>query len=323
MQNTFSKLALALSMVAGVLAAAPAQAAYPEQPIKLVVSFPPGSGTDTNARYAATKLQERVGVPVIVENRPGANSFIAAEAVVNAKPDGYTLLLASNSPVTTNVVMFKDLRYDPVNQLTPLAKLSYGPMALTVKSDSPFQSVEDLIEHSKQNAGSLNYGAGSASYQIATELFLTQAGIKAEHIPYKGAAPALTDLAGGHVDFVFADFGAIVPFVQSGAMRVLAVTGNERVSVVPDVPTLQEAGLKDYYMINFTAAFAPAGTPQEIVDFLSEHFVEIYKDPETQEFLDRTHWVAFPGGQEELRQFQKSEIQRWGAAREAANIPQQ
>ena len=209
----------------------------------MVVSFPPGSGTDTNARYAASKLQERIGVPVIVENRPGANSFIAAEAVINAKPDGYTLLLASNSPVTTNVVMFKDLRYDPVNQLAPLAKLAYGPMALTVNADSPFQTVEDLIEHSKQNAGSLNYGAGSASYRIATELFLTQAGIKAEHIPYKGAAPALTDLAGGHVDFVFADFGAVVPFMESGAMRILAVTGNERVSAVPDVPTLQEVGL--------------------------------------------------------------------------------
>lgn len=322
MRKTIKNVSLALGIAVGVLAGA-AHAAYPEQPIKLVVSFPPGSGTDTNARYAASKLQERIGVPVIVENRPGANSFIAAEAVINAKPDGYTLLLASNSPVTTNVVMFKDLRYDPVNQLVPLAKLAYGPMAVTVKADSPFKTVEDLIAHSKEKAGSLNYGAGSASYRIATELFLTQAGIKAEHIPYKGAAPALTDLAGGHVDFVFADLGAVVPFIESGAMRILAVTGNERVAAVPDVPTLQEIGLKDYYMINFTAAFAPAGTPKDIVDMLSEHFVEIYKDPESQKFLDRTHWIAFPGGQEELRQFQQSEIQRWGAAREAANIPQQ
>ncbi len=322
MKKTFG-FALALSLMAGMLASAPAHAAYPERPIKLVVSFPPGSGTDTNARYAATRLQERIGVPVIVENKPGANSFIAAEAVVNAKPDGYTLLLASNSPVTTNVVMFKDLPYDPVKQLTPLAKLAYGPMGVAVKADSPFKTIGDLIAHSKQNPNSLNYGAGSASYRIATELFLAQAGIKAEHIPYKGAAPALTDLAGGHVDFVFADLGAVVPFIESGAMRVLAVTGDQRVSAVPDVPTLQEAGLKDYYMINFTAAFAPAGTPKEIVDLLSDHFVEIYRDPATQEFLDRTHWLAFPGGQEELRKFQLSEIERWGAAARAANIPQQ
>lgn len=315
--------AMAAGLMMGWMAGMPAQAAYPEQPIKLIVSFPPGSGTDTNARYAASKLQERIGVPVIVENRPGANSFIAAEAVVNAKPDGYTLLLASNSPVTTNVVMFKDLRYDPVKQLAPIAKLAYGPMALTVKADSPFKSVEDLINHSKQQAGSLNYGAGSASYRIATELFLTQAGIKAEHIPYKGAAPALTDLAGGHVDFVFADLGAVVPFIESGAMRLLAVTGNERVKAVPDVPTLQEKGLKDYYMINFTAAFAPAGTPQEVIDLLSKHFVEIYREPEAQAFLDRTRWIAFPDGPEALREFQLSEIKRWGDAARAANIPQQ
>lgn len=318
------KRSLHVAMVAlGLVMALPAQAAYPEQPIRMIVSFPPGSGTDTNARYAARKLQERVGVPVIVENRPGANSFIAAEAVVNAKPDGYTLLLASNSPVTTNVVMFKDLPYDPIKQLAPIAKLAYGPMALTVKADSPFQTVEDLVDHLKKDRKSLNYGAGSASYRIATELFLAQAGVEAEHIPYKGAAPALTDLAGGHVDFVFADLGAVVPFIESKAMRMLAVTSNERVKAMPDVPTLQEKGIKDYYMINFTAAFAPAGTPQEIVDQLAEHFVEIYRDPATQEFLDRTHWISFPDGPAALREFQRSEIERWGAAARQAGIPQQ
>ncbi len=298
-------------------------AAYPEKPIKLVVSFPPGSGTDTNARYAAKKLSERIGVPVMVENRPGANSFIAAEAVVNAQPDGYTLLLASNSPVTTNVVMFKKLPYDPVKQLSPIAKLAYGPMALAVKADSPFKTVKDLVDEATKNPNSLNYGGGSASYRIATELFLAQNGIKAEYIPYKGAAPALTDLAGGHVDFVFADLGAVIPFAQGGTMRILAVTDDQRVKSVPDVPTLQEEGTPNYYMINWTAAFAPAGTPQSIIDTLSEHFVEIYKEPEAQDFLDRTNWFAFPAGAEELRKFQLSEIQRWGEAAAAAKIPQQ
>jgi tripartite-type tricarboxylate transporter receptor subunit TctC len=219
--------------------------------------------------------------------------------------------------------MFKKLPYDPVTQLAPIAKLAYGPMALAVKADSSFKSVEDLIEYAKQKPDALNYGAGSASYRIATELFLTEAGIKAEYIPYKGAAPALTDLGGGHVDFVFADLGAVVPFLQSGAMRILAVTGNERVKSAPEVPTLQERGLKDYYMINFTAAFAPAGTPKDIVETLAQHFVSIYRDPDAQSFLDRTSWLAFPGGSQELRDFQRSEIERWGAAAKAANIPQQ
>src|SRR5690606_12938416 len=152
----------------GVASPATGWADYPEKPIRMVVSFPPGSGTDTNARYAAKKLSERIGVPVVVENKPGANSFIAAEAVVNAAPDGYTLLLASNSPVTTNVVMFEKLPYDPVKQLAPIAKLAYGPMALAVNAKSPFKSVQELVDAAKAEPNSLNYGGGSASYRIAT-----------------------------------------------------------------------------------------------------------------------------------------------------------
>lgn len=322
------RLALSKKLGIGVAAACMAVAglagaAYPDKPIRMIVSFPPGSGTDTTARYAARKLEEKIGVPVVVENRPGGNSFIAAEAVVNAAPDGYTLLLASNSPVATNVVMFKNLPYDPLKDLTPVAKLAYGPMGLAVKADSPFTSVQDLVDAAKQKPDALNYGGGSASYRIATELFLSMEGIKAEYIPYKGAAPALTDLAGGHVDFVFADLGAILPFVQGKTMRLLAVTGDKRVPAVPDVPTLKESGLDSYYMINWTAAFAPAGTPQPVIDTLAKHLVDIYQEKEAQDFLDRTSWFAFPGGPDALHQFQSSEIKRWGDAAELAKIPKQ
>ncbi|NLY63618.1 MAG: tripartite tricarboxylate transporter substrate binding protein, partial [Alcaligenaceae bacterium] len=150
-----------------------AVAAWPEQPIRMIVSFPPGSGTDSNARFAAREMSERLGVPVMVENKPGGNSFIAVEAVVKAKPDGYTLLLASNSPVATNVAMFKELPYDPVKQLAPLAKLSFGAMGVAVPADSPYSSIEDLVKAGKANPQKLNYGSGSASYRIATELFLS------------------------------------------------------------------------------------------------------------------------------------------------------
>ncbi len=300
-----------------------AAAAYPDKPIRMIVSFPPGSGTDTTARYAARKLEEKIGVPVVVDNRPGGNSFIAVEAVVNAAPDGYTLLLASNSPVATNVVMFNELPYDPLKDLAPIAKLAYGPMGLAVKADSPFNTVEDLVDAAKKNPNDLNYGGGSASYRIATEQFLSMEGIKAEYIPYKGAAPALTDLAGGHVDFVFADLGAALPFVQGKTMRLLAVTGDKRVPAVPDVPTLKETGLDNYYMINWTAAFAPAGTPQPIIDTLARHLVDIYQEKEAQDFLDRTSWFAFPDGPAALRKFQLSEIKRWGDAAEVAKIPKQ
>jgi len=300
-----------------------ASATYPEKPIRLIVSFPPGSGTDSNARYAAQQMEKRLGVPVTVENRPGGNSFIAAQAVTTAAPDGYTLLLASNSPVSTNVVMFRELPYDPVKDLAPIAKLSFGAMALAVKADAPWKRVEELIEDARKQPGTLNYGSGSASYQIATELFLSMAGVRANHVPYRGAAPALTDLAGGQVDFVFDDYGATVPLVQAGKLRLLAVTGENRIKNEPDVPTLREAGFKDYYMVNWTAAFAPAGTPAPVIAKLADVLVDIYRQPDAEAFLARTGWEAFPGGPEALAAFQRSEIDRWRRAAQQAGIPPQ
>ncbi|WP_313459528.1 tripartite tricarboxylate transporter substrate binding protein [Achromobacter sp.] len=305
------------------LPAASAQAAYPDKPIRLIVSFPPGSGTDSNARYVAKKMEEKLGVAVTVENRPGGNSFIAAQAVAVAPPDGYTLLLASNSPVATNAAMFKHLPYDPVNDFAPVARLGYGAMALVVKADAPYKTVADLVNAARQRPGELNFGSGSASYQIATELFLAMGGIKANHVPYRGAAPALTDLAGGQVDFVFADYGAVIPFVQSGRMRLLAVTGDTRLKSAPDTPTLQESGFPGYYMVNWTAAFAPARTPAAVIDKLAGVLLDIYRTADAAEFLARTNWEVFPVGPKELGVFQRDEIRKWDQAAQRAGIPKQ
>ena len=298
-------------------------AKYPDKPIRFVVSFPPGSGTDTNARYTARRLQEKLGVVVTVENRPGGNSFMAVDQVVRAKPDGYTLLFSSNSPVSTNVVMFKDLPYDPVKDLTPLAKLGYGAMGVAVPASSPIQNIEQLVEEGKKRPGQLNYGSGSASYQIATELFLKQAGIEANHVPYRGASAAITDLAGKQTDFVFADYGALIPLAQNNSIRVIAATGDKRLKQAPDVPTLQEAGYKDYYMVNWVALFGPAGLPEDVQKVLSDAMVEIYSDQESIDFLDRMSWDIFPGDGKALAEFQQSEIKRWSDAAKQANIPQQ
>ena len=310
-------------LLSGVLAASPGHAAYPEQPIRMIVSFPPGSGTDTNARYAAKKMSESLGVPVLVENKPGGNSFIAAEAVANAKPDGYTLLFASNSPVATNVAMFKTLPYDPVNGLTPLAKLSYGAMGVAVPASSPHQSIQELVAYAGKHPDALNYGSGSASYRIATELFLSLAKISAKHIPYKGASSALTDLASGPVDFVFADYGAILPLAKAGKLKIIAVTGNKRLASAPDVPTLQELGYQDYYMVNWTAAFGPAGLPRDIQARLGSTLERIYQSADAQVFLDRINWQAFPGNAGALASFQRDEIERWSTAAKNAGIPKQ
>lgn len=318
--NRFFRLA---ALLCAALLPPAARAAYPEQPIRLVVSFPPGSGTDSNARYVAQQMEARLGVPVSVENRPGGNSFIAAQAVATARPDGYTLLLASNSPVATNAAMFKQLPYDPVKDFAPVARLGFGAMALAVQAGAPYRSVAELVEAARRAPGKLNYGSGSASYQIATELFLSMAGIEATHVPYKGAAPALTDLAGGQVDLVFADYGAVIPFVQAGKMRLLAVTGHQRLRSAPDVPTLQESGFDGYYMVNWTAAFAPAGTPAAVIDKLSRTLVDIYRTADAEAFLARTSWEAFPAGAAELGEFQLAEIRKWADAAERAGIPKQ
>src|SRR5690606_24405447 len=318
--NRFFRLA---ALLCAALLPPAAHATYPEQPIRLVVSFPPGSGTNSNARYVAQQMEARLGVPVSVENRPGGNSFIAAQAVATARPDGYTLLLASNSPVATNAAMFKQLPYDPVKDFAPVARLGFGAMALAVQAGAPYRSVAELVEAARRAPGKLNYGSGSASYQIATELFLSMAGIEATHVPYKGAAPALTDLAGGQVDLVFADYGAVIPFVQAGKMRLLAVTGHQRLRSAPDVPTLQESGFDGYYMVNWTAAFAPAGTPAAVIDKLSRTLVDIYRTADAEAFLARTSWEAFPAGAAELGEFQLAEIRKWADAAERAGIPKQ
>ncbi|HBP31063.1 MAG: Bug family tripartite tricarboxylate transporter substrate binding protein [Advenella sp.] len=321
-KSPFAALWVAAVLTAAIVPVA-GWAAYPEKPIKMIVSFPPGSGTDTNARYAAKNMSEKLGVPVMVENKPGGNSFIAAEAVASAKPDGYTLLFASNSPVATNVAMFKSLPYDPVKGLTPLAKLSFGAMGVAVNASAPYSSIPQLLEYAKKHPGKMNYGSGSASYRIATELFLSMAQITARQIPYKGASPALTDLASGQVDFVFADYGAILPLANAGKVKIIAVTGTDRLATAPSIPTLKELGYTDYYMVNWTAAFGPAGLPENVRDLLSETLEDIYRTDDAKAFLAKINWEAFPGDSGDLARFQRTEIERWSKAAARAGIAKQ
>ncbi|WER50601.1 tripartite tricarboxylate transporter substrate binding protein [Cupriavidus sp. WKF15] len=297
--------------------------AYPDKAIRLVVSFPPGSGADTTARYVAQKLGERLGKPVVVENRPGANSFIAAQAVAGADADGHTIFLASNSPMATNVAIFKRLPYDPVKDFAPVARLSSGVMAVVVPASSDVKTIDELATRSRAQPGVLNYGAGAASYQIAAELFLHLAGGRATPVPYKGVAPALSDLAGGQLDFAFADLGAAVPFLQSGKVRMLAVSGDRRFDAFPKVPTLQESGFRDYYMVNWTGAFVPVRTPASIIELLSKELQAIYRLPETAVKVRQSYGEPFVGDANELRRFQLEEISRWERAARQAGMQKQ
>ncbi|MCC6197024.1 MAG: tripartite tricarboxylate transporter substrate binding protein [Burkholderiales bacterium] len=302
-------------------AAMPAHAEYPERIVKLVVPYPPGSGTDTIARYMARRLESTLGQPFIVENKPGGNAVIAAQFVARAPADGYTLLWAANGPVTTNVALYNKLPYDPVKEFAPVARVAYSPMGLYVAANSPYTSVASLVEAMKKQPGHLNYGMGSATYQMATEWLLSLMGVKANGVSYKGAAPALTDLAGGQTDFVIAEYSAAAPLVKGGRLRLLAVTSDKRMPADPDIPTLQELGYKDFFQVAWWGVFAPANTPAPVLSRLEETILQIMGDAETAAYLNKNNYSAFVGKAGELRRFQESEIRREKQLVEQFNVP--
>ena len=229
MTAVFRKLVAGLAI--GFSFALPHAAAvgqYPEKPIRMVVPYPPGTGTDSVARYTAKRLETELGQPVVVENRAGGSAIVAARNVVSSAADGYTLLFAANGPVTTNVALFKELPYDAIEDLEPVARLAFGPMGIFVPADSPYQTAEELFQAARERPGELNYGSGSATYQIAGEWLMSLVGGKANIISYKGAAPALTDLAGGQIDFMIADYSGALGLMQGERIRMLAATIDRR-----------------------------------------------------------------------------------------------
>lgn len=304
-------------------AAWPALAAYPEKTIRMVVPYPPGTGTDTLARYTAERLEAALGKSVVVENRVGGNAFIAAQAVAGAAPDGHTLLLAPNSPVTTNVASFAKLPYDPVKDFEPVARLAFAPMVLVVPAASRFKTIQDLIDAARARPGALNYGSGSPTYRIATEWMLSLGGLQAAHIAYKGAAPALVDLAGGNLDFVIAEYSGTLPYISGGRLRPLAVTTPERLPSMPEVPTLQEAGFKGFTQLGWWAVFAPAKTPAPIIKTLESALASIYADARTANFLAGFNMTSFFAGAADTRKFQLEEIDRDVQVVTQAKIPRQ
>ncbi|MDB5822085.1 MAG: transporter substrate-binding protein [Herminiimonas sp.] len=315
---------LALGLLAlSAVAAGPALAQYPEKPIKLVVPYPPGTGTDTVARYTARRLEGALGKPVVVENRAGGNAIIAAQLVIASPADGYTLLFAANGPVSTNVALYEKLPYDPTRDLIPVARLAYGPMGLFVPANSPYKSAREFFDDAKKRPGQLNYGSGSATYNIASEWLMSLDGTSAKAISYKGAAPALTDLAGGQLDFVIADYSGALPLMQGGKIRMLAATTDKRLPGQASVPTLQELGYKEFFQVAWWGVFAPAGTPRPIVATLEKTMLDAYADKDAAEFLSKNNYIDFRGSAEELRKFQQAEIQRESRLVTQFKIPRQ
>jgi tripartite-type tricarboxylate transporter receptor subunit TctC len=311
-------------LLSAMLPAGLAQAdAFPSKPIKFIVPFPPGSGTDTSARYFGRKLSELTRQPVIVENKPGANGFIGVQAVLSAPADGYTVFIGSNSTLAVNVALFKKLPYDPQTDLVPLSMMMRAPVVLAVPPESPYKSVAELISAAKAQPGKLNYAGGSAGYQLMAELFNDTAGTSTMHVPYKGASEALAAVASQQVDMTFSDITAAQGLVKGGKLRALAVASDKRAPALPDVPTTAEAGLPGYKAYVWVGAMVAAKTPKAEVEKLAALLTQIEAMPETRDFYERQGAETMTGGADEMRRFQAAEIALWKQIVVKAKVEQQ
>ena len=296
---------------------------FPSKPIKFVVPFPPGSGTDTSARYFGKKLSEMTGQTVVVDNKPGANGFIAVRAVLAAPADGYTVFVGSNSTLAVNAALFKALPYDPVTDLAPLTMMMRSPALLIAPPNSPYNSVSDLVAAAKAQPDKLDYGSGSAGYQLMAELFNDVAGVQTHHVPFKGASEAITAVASGTVHLAFADITGAYELVKGGKVKALAVASDKRVPALPNVPTAKEAGLPNFTAFTWVGAMVSAKTPRAETEKLAALLSKIETLPETREFYERLGAEVMHGGQEEMRSFQASEIQLWKRIVTKAKVEQQ
>ncbi|MET1116864.1 MAG: tripartite tricarboxylate transporter substrate binding protein [Comamonas sp.] len=293
------------------------------KPIRFVVPFGPGSGTDTSARYFARKLQERTGQAVVVENKPGANGFLAVRQVLAAPADGHTVFIGSNSTLAVNVALFKELPYDPLKDFAPLTMMMRSPAMLAVKPQAPYGDLRALIAHARSHPGQVNFGAGSAGYQLMGELFNDSARVATVHVPFKGAGEAMTALASGTVDYGFAEVTAVQELAKGGRVKVLAVASDKRVSTSPDVPTASEAGLPGFEAYTWVGAMVSAKTPAADTARLAEQFTAISRLDETRQFYERLGATPMTGGPQQMHAFQKDEIALWKRIVQQAKVPQQ
>lgn len=312
--------AAAWSLTRGVFA----QESYPSRPVRIVVPFPAGTGSDGLARHVAKRLQELSGTPFIVENKPGANGFIGAEFMAKAQPDGYTLAVFSNSVLAANTALFKKLPYDPVNDFEPLMGLSRAPNLLLVPHGSPYTTVEQLVAAGRQKGGELKFAYASASYNIAIRAFAQAAGFDALGVPYQGPVPALVDLSSGHVDFTITDAGVAQPLIASRRIRALAVTTTDRHPHHPGVPSLSEMpGLKGFSYASWAGFFAPPRMPADVTAKLRSWLKTITTQPEMLAFLEKQGIQPWPADGPQVKKHQQTEIDWWKAtAARAGLMPQ-
>jgi tripartite-type tricarboxylate transporter receptor subunit TctC len=317
-------LMLSLAAAAGTPQRAEAQSAdYPNRPVSFIVPFAPGGVTSLFARILGQKLEQRLGKPFVVENRPGGGGITAAAAVANATPDGYTIMMASSTVLAINVTVRKSLPYDPRTALTPIALLARVPFVLVVNPALPIQSVADLVKLAKEKPGQLAFGTPGPGtfHHLNAEMFKSIFGLDLVHVPYKGSAPALNDLVGGHIQMMFCDVPPAMSLIQAGKIRALGVTTAERVPAVADIPPLAEVGIPGYDTASWHTVTTTGNVPAPIVDKLYANIHDIMSDASVTEALVKDGaipQVSPPPA--EMKRFVEREIVRWGKVIEAAGL---
>ena len=302
---------------------APAQE-FPARAIRIVVPSSPGGGTDILARQIATRLTERWGQQVVVDNRPGAGQMIGLELVAKAPPDGYTLVVAA-TPLAINTVLFRKVPYDPIRDFAPVTQIAAMPNLLVSHPSLPARTVAQLITLARARPGELAYsssGIGTGPH-LTMELFNYMTGVKIEHVPYKGTNPAMIDTISGHVQLLMSTLLPPLPHIKTSRLRAIAVTGATRVSSLPEVPTIAEGGVKGYEVVGWYGMAAPAGTPRAVVSKLQAEVASILKAPETREKLAAEGAEPVGSTPDEFGAFVKAEIDKWSKVVKAANIPLQ
>jgi tripartite-type tricarboxylate transporter receptor subunit TctC len=296
---------------------------YPSRPVTFVVPFAPGGATGLIARIIGQKLEERLGKPFIVEHRAGGGGVIAVTQVAHGTPDGYTIMMASSTALAINVNVRKSLPYDPRKDITPIALIARMPFVLVVNPDLPVHSVADLVKLAKDKPGQLSFasvGPGTI-HHLDAELFKSIFGLNVVHVPYKGTGPALQDVVGGFVQFMFAEVPATKPLIESGKLRALGVTTRERVEALPDVPPLAEVGIPNFNIASWHSVSTAAGVPKDIVDKLASEIRAVMSTPEVKKlFVAEGAIPQISPPPEELKTFVDSEITRWGGLVEKAGI---
>jgi tripartite-type tricarboxylate transporter receptor subunit TctC len=319
----FSNILLPLSalLVLAWPVVAPAQAPYPTRPIRFISPFAPGGSTTTMARVIGQKLTESWGQQVIVDNRPGGNTIIGTQTLARSTPDGYTIIMTTNTHVI-NPSLIPKLPYDPIKDFAPVGTVYSSEFVLVINASVPANNLQELIALAKSRPGQLNYattGAGGSGH-LANELMNILAGIKTQHIPYKGAGPALLDLVGGRVQIFINNPLTVIPHIKSGKVKAIAVTGEARVPALPQVPTFTEAGLPGLDVNPWFCVLAPAGTPKAIINKLSTEIARIVALPDVQEFLAQQGMKPFSSTPEQLATLMKTDMAKWAKVIKTANI---